>query len=92
MSCRAHLSTDEKECKRAFYNTKKHINLSAYALELYAQVKSGIEQGFSEFGIDSHALELISSLRHGFQFPDLQERWIRGKRVFRLEQGRYCAD
>ncbi|HID31544.1 MAG TPA: hypothetical protein EYP19_16295 [Desulfobacterales bacterium] len=35
MSCRAHLSTDEKACKRAFYNYKNNrVNLCAYALEL----------------------------------------------------------
>ena len=56
-----------------------------------AHVKKGFEQGFSEFGIDCHALELISSLRHGLQVPDLAERWLRGERVFKMAPGGYCA-
>ena len=92
MSCRAHLSTDEKACKKAFQNANSNrINLCAYSLEVYGYAKRCIEQGFSEFGIDSHALELISSLRRGFQVPDLSERWIRGDRVFRMARGGYCA-
>ena len=92
MSCRAHLSTDEKACNRAFHNTKNNrINLCAYSLELYACIKSGMAQGFSEFGIDSNPLELISSLRHGFQVPDLAKRWMRGDKVFRIAPGGYCA-
>ena len=86
MSCRAYLSTDEKACKRAFYYPSyDYVEACAYVVKLYAGVKEGMEQGFSAFGIDSRPGELISFLRQGLQTPDLSERWVQGRKVFRGE-------
>jgi len=86
MSCRSYISTDENACKRAFYNpSNDRVDACSYSVGLYACVKTGMEQGFADCNIDSRPGELIAMLCQGFQTPDVTERWIKGRKVFKAE-------